>query len=184
MKYLFIDIRKSDEVYSKHFDQSQEYSFYNIPMDMIRFNVDTIIKHLEYFDKIYIVCQTSNRSQFIKNKYFNDYKRIEVSDKLQFHNLHYGLNNVSLDNNTNTRINIVGSNSFNFYSVMRIIQTIMGIIMLSVGIYVYAQLRKEKLTNKINKLPLIVLAIFGGMVLYNGLTSTCSITILLRDYLN
>uniref|UniRef100_A0A6C0JJD9 Rhodanese domain-containing protein n=1 Tax=viral metagenome TaxID=1070528 RepID=A0A6C0JJD9_9ZZZZ len=23
MKYLFIDIRKSDEVYSKHFDQSQ-----------------------------------------------------------------------------------------------------------------------------------------------------------------
>ncbi len=37
MKYLFIDIRKSDEVYSAHFDQSQEYSFYNIPMNMIRF---------------------------------------------------------------------------------------------------------------------------------------------------
>jgi len=36
MKYLFIDIRKSDEVYSKHFDQSQEYTFYNIPMNMIR----------------------------------------------------------------------------------------------------------------------------------------------------
>ena len=48
MKYLFIDIRKSDEVYSKHFDQSQEYSFYNIPMNMIRFNADTIINHLEY----------------------------------------------------------------------------------------------------------------------------------------
>ena len=27
MKYLFIDIHKSDEVYSRHFDQSQEYSF-------------------------------------------------------------------------------------------------------------------------------------------------------------
>jgi hypothetical protein len=47
MKYLFIDIRKSDEVYSKHFDQSQEYSFYNIPMNMIRFNAPTIINHLE-----------------------------------------------------------------------------------------------------------------------------------------
>ncbi len=48
MKYLFIDIRKSDEVYSKHFDQSQEYSFYHIPMNMIRFNAETIINHLEY----------------------------------------------------------------------------------------------------------------------------------------
>ena len=63
MKYLFIDIRKSDEVYSNHFDQSQEYSFYNIPMNMIRFNAKTIIDHLDYFDTIYIVCQSANRSQ-------------------------------------------------------------------------------------------------------------------------
>jgi hypothetical protein len=35
-------------------------------------------------------------------------------------------NNISLDENVDMRINIVGSNSFNFYSVMRIIQTIMG----------------------------------------------------------
>jgi rhodanese-related sulfurtransferase len=65
MKYLFIDIRKSDEAYSKHFDQSQEYSFYNIPMNMIRFNAMTIINHLEYVDEIYIVCQSAKRSQFI-----------------------------------------------------------------------------------------------------------------------
>ena len=182
MKYLFIDIRKSDEVYSKHFDQSQDYSFYNIPMNMIRFNAEQIINHLEYFDEIYIVCQTANRSQFIKNKYFNDYKRIKVNDKLQFSNLHYGSNNVSL--NTDMRINIVGSNSFNFYNVMRITQTILGILMLSVGIYIYTQLRKEKLSNKINTLPFIILVAFGGMALYNGLTSTCSISILLEDYLN
>jgi hypothetical protein len=67
---------------------------------------------------------------------------------------------------------------------MRIIQTIMGIIMLSVGIYVYTQVRKEKLLNKINTLPLIILMAFGSMALYNGLTSTCSISILLEDYLN
>ena len=94
MKYLFIDIRKSDEVYSKHFDQSQEYSFYNIPMNMIRFNAQTIINHLEYVDEIYIVCQSANRSQFIKNKYFNNYKRIKVSQHLQFSNLKYGVNNI------------------------------------------------------------------------------------------
>lgn len=184
MKYLFIDIRKSDEVYSRHFDQSHEYSFYNIPMNMIRFNTKTIINHLKYFDEIYIVCQSANRSQFIKNKYFNNDKRIKVSEKLQFSNLKYGLNNISLNKNTNIRINIIGSNSFNFYSVMRIIQTIMGIIMLSKGIYIYIQLSKEKLLKKINILPLIVLALFGSMAIYNGLTSTCSISILLKDYLN
>ena len=184
MKYLFIDIRKSDEVYSKHFDQSQEYSFYNIPMNMIRFNTQTIINHLEYVDEIYIVCQSANRSQFIKDKYFNDHKRIKVSQNLQFSNFNYGLNKVSVNENTDMRINIVGSNSFNFYSVMRILQTIMGILMISVGGYTYIQLRNEKLLKKINILPLIVLVLVGIMVLYNGLTSTCSISLLLTDYLN
>jgi hypothetical protein len=184
MKYLFIDIRKSDEVYSKYFDQSQEYSFYNIPMNMIRFNAKTIINHLEDFDEIYIVCQSAKMSQFIKNKYFHDYKKIKVNKNLQFSDLKYGTNNVSLDENIDMRINIVGSNSFNFYSVMRIIQTIMGIIMLSVGIYIYTQLEKENLLNKINIIPLIILVLFGSMALYNGLTSTCSISILLEDYLN
>jgi hypothetical protein len=184
MKYLFIDIRKSDEVYSKHFDQSQEYSFYNIPMNMIRFNAQTIITHLEYFDEIYIVCQSSNRSQFIKDKYFNDYKKIKVSQKLQFSNLNYGLNNISFNENTNMKINIVGSNSFNFYNIMRILQTITGLIMISVGGYTYIQLRNEKLLKKINTLPLFVLVLFGTMSLYNGLTSTCSLSILLKDYLN
>ena len=184
MKYLFIDIRKSDEAYSKHFDQSREYSFYNIPMNMIRFNVKTIINHLKYVDEIYIVCHSASRSQFIKNKYFNNHKRIKVSDNLQFSNLKYGSNNISIDGNTDMTINIVGSNSFNLYSVMRIIQTIMGIIMLLVGIYIYIQLMNANLLKKINILPLIVLVAFGSMTLYNGLTSTCSISILLEDYLN
>jgi hypothetical protein len=184
MKYLFIDIRKSDEVYSKHFDQSPEYGFYNIPMNMVRFNAETIIKHLEYVDEIYIVCQSASRSQFIKNKYFNDHKRIKVNPKLQFSNLKHGSNHVTLDGNADITINVVGSNSFNYYSVMRIIQTILGIIMLSVGIYIYMQLNKEKLLKRINILPLLILTLFGAMALYNGLTSTCSISILLEDYLN
>lgn len=186
MKYLFIDIRKSDKVYSKHFDQSQEYSFYNIPMNMIRFNADAIIDHLRYFDKIYIVCQSANNSQFIKNKYFNKYEKIKVDKNLQFDNLEYGSNRVYLDENENRemRINIVGSNSFNFYSVMRIIQTIMGVIMLSVGIHIYMQLKREQLLKKINISSLVILLLFGSMALFNGLTSTCSISTLLEDHLN
>jgi hypothetical protein len=184
MKYLFIDIRKSDEVYFRRFELSKEYSFYNIPMNMIRFNAETIIKHLEYVDEIYIVCQSANRSKFIKDKYFNDYERIKVNQNLQFSSLKYGLNNVRLDGNADIRINIVGSNSFNFYSVMRIIQTLMGIIMISIGIYIYMQLMKENLLKKISILPLIILVSFGSMALYNGLTSTCSISTLFEDYLN
>jgi hypothetical protein len=184
MKYLFIDIRKSDEVYFKHFDQSQEYSFYNIPMNMIRFNAQTIINHLDYVDEIYIVCQSSSRSQFIKNKYFNEYEKIKVSKNLQFVNLKHGLNNVSLNETTTMQINIVGSNSFNFYNVMRITQTIMGLIMILIGVTTYIQLSNAKVLNKINGVPLLILVLFGSMVLYNGLTSTCSISILLEDYLN
>ena len=184
MKYLFIDIRKSDEVYSKHFDQSQDYSFYNIPMNMIRFNAQTIINHLDYVDEIYIVCQSASRSQFIKNKYFSKYDNIKVSKKLQFVNLKHGLNTVSLNEKTTMRINIVGSNSFNYYNIMRILQTILGLLMILVGGYTFTQIGREKLFRKISAIPLIILMLFGSMVLYNGLTSTCSISILLEDYLN
>ena len=184
MKYLFIDIRKSDEVYAKHFDNSKEYSFYNIPMEMIRFNAQTIIDHLKYIDEIYIVCVSGNRSQFIKNKYFNDYDRIKVNENLQFSNLKQGVNNISLNKNTNIKINIGGSNSFNYYNVMRIIQTILGTIMLTSGGYTIMQLKSENLLNKINIIPLIILIVFGIMALFNGLTSTCSISMLFKEYLN
>ena len=52
--YLFIDIRKSDEVYSRRFDKSYNYDVYYIPMYMIRFNVDMIKTHLKYKKEIYI----------------------------------------------------------------------------------------------------------------------------------
>lgn len=153
-------------------------------MNMIRFNAKTIINHLNYVNEIYIVCQSASRSQFIKDKYFNNYENIKVNNNLQFVNLNYGLNNVYLNENTTMNINIVGSNSFNFYNVMRIIQTILGSIIIFVGGYTYIQLRNAKVLNKINSLPLIVLVLFGIMALYNGLTSTCSISTLLEDYLN
>lgn len=178
MYMLFIDIRKSDEVYSKHFDQSHDYSFYNIPMNMIRFNSQTIIKHLDYVDEIYIVCQSASRSQFIKDKYFKSYPQIKVHPKLQFAHLKHGLNEVHLSRPI--KINVVGSNAFNYYSVMRIVQTIMGLLMMSVGIYTYLQIGNKK----VNTIPLIILILFGMMALINGLTSTCSISEFLQDYLN
>ena len=184
MKYLFIDIRKSDEVYSKRFSQSQEYKFYNIPMNMIRFNAATIIEHLGYVDEIYIVCQSAARSQFIKDKYFGDYTKIKVNDNLQFSRLSHGSNKVVLSEHATIKINVEGSNSFNYYSVMRIIQTLMGTVMLLVGIIMYVQLKNKKLLGKINTVPLVILILFGLMALYNGLTSTCSLSTILKDGLN
>jgi len=67
---------------------------------------------------------------------------------------------------------------------MRIIQTMMGILILTIGMYTYLQLKQKNLIKKINVIPLIILILFGVMALYNGLTSTCSISILLENELN
>jgi hypothetical protein len=138
-------------------------------------------------DEIYIVCQSANRSNFIKNKYFNKYDKIKVNNNLQFANLNHGQNTVSLDESKKGQglnINIVGSNSFNFYNVMRITQTIMGTLMILIGLYIYTQLQKDGAAMNKIRVPLFILIAFGSMVLFNGLTSTCSLSILLEDYLN
>jgi hypothetical protein len=97
------------------------------------------------------------------------------------------MNTVYLDENKKGQqglnINIVGSNSFNFYNVMRITQTIMGTIMILIGLYIYTQLQKDGAMNKI-RVPLFILVAFGSMVLFNGITSTCSLSILLENELN
>lgn len=179
MKYIFIDIRKSDEVYSNRFDVSNMYSVYNIPMNMIRFNKDVIIEHLEYVDEIYLVCQSASRSQFIKDKYFSNQPNIKVSNELQFSVLNTGINEVTL-NNEKIKVNIIGSNMFNLYSIMRILQIILGTLILTLGGYTYINIRDKKF----NKIPLFILLLFGLMVLINGLTSTCTVSMILQNYLN
>ena len=179
MKYLFIDIRKSDEVYSKHFDENHKQDYYNIPMNMIRFNSKTIIKHLEYFDEIYIICQSGNRSRFIKEKYFQDNNKIKVDDELQFANFKIGKNVVEL-NGESIVISISGKDSFNLYSITRILQLFLGILIILIGGYTLLHIKNKK----INMIPLIILVIMGINAFYNSLTSTCTITSLLRDYLN
>ena len=179
MKYLIIDIRKSDEVYNKHLIPSNNYSFYNIPMNMIRFNKDNIIKHLEYFDEIYIVCNSGIRSTFIKNKYFSNIQNIKVNNNIQFKNFNYGENLIKINDKTNI-INIRGSNSFNLYSIMRITQLILGTSILILGGYTYHYIKNKN----VNTLPLIILLFLGLNAVINALTSTCTVSIILRNYLN
>ena len=178
--YLFIDIRKSDEVYSRRFDKSYNYDVYYIPMYMIRFNVDMIRKHINYKKEIYIVCNSASRSQFIKNKYFANDRNIIVSDSLQFNNLSQGHNNVVL-NNISIKINVIGDNQFNLYNIMRITQIILGSLIIIIGGYTLYSTYSYK---NINKIPLIILILFGTMALFNGITSTCTISTIFVDSLN
>ena len=182
MKYLFIDIRKSDEVLTKRFGESDDYEVYNIPMNMIRFNAKTIIDHLDYFDEIYIVCRSARRSQFIKDKYFQEVEKIKVNKELQFKNLPHGESNIIL-NNKEIKINVIGTNKFNLYNMMRIIQIILGSLILILGGYTLYEINNCK-NKKLNKIPLIILLLFGLMALYNGITSTCTISQLFQDKLN
>ena len=178
MNYLFIDIRKSDEVYTKRFAHSKDYAVYNIPMNMIRFNKKMIAAHLEYVDEIYIVCGSSSRAGFIKDKYFNGFDNIKVIEPLQFENLKMGDNTITL-NDKNISIKVEGSGSFNLYSIMRIVQLILGSLILLLGGYTYTKLNKN-----FNKTPLVILLLVGLMAVINGLTSTCTMSEILKDQLN
>jgi hypothetical protein len=206
MKYLFIDIRKSDEVFSRRIENQQtskqggirsvggvngqyestNYEVYNIPMYMIRFNKEMIEKHTRYYDEIYIVCKSSSRSQFIKDKYFSEYSNIKVNKSLQFDSLNMGTNNVTI-NNKSFAINVVGSNNFNIYSILRITQILLGTLIIFLGGYTYFNIyavKNNSAVSKISLIPLTILILFGLMALTNGLTSTCSITTIFIDYLN
>lgn len=182
MKYLFIDIRKGDEVLTKRFGESDDYEVYNIPMNMIRFNAKTLKDHLNYFDEIYIVCRSAKRSQFIKDKYFNDIDNVKVDKDLQFNNLEFGESNIIL-NGEEIKMNIIGTNKFNLYNMMRIIQIVLGSLIIILGGYTLYEITECK-NKKLNKIPLIILLLFGLMVLYNGITSTCTISQVFQDKLN
>jgi hypothetical protein len=126
-------------------------------------------------------CLILNLQGCIKDKYFANDSNIIVGDSLQFNKLSYGINTVSLKNNNAIKINVIGSNSFNIYNIMRITQIILGSLILIIGGYTLYATYSYK---NINKIPLIILILFGTMALFNGLTSTCSISAIFVDSLN
>ena len=177
--YILIDIRNSDEVLAKHFDDSKMKNFYNIPMNMIRFNVEVILDHLKWVKNIYIVCNSGNRSRFIKEKYFSNEPRIVVDDLLQFNKIaEPGEYNYLLENNQAINIWVNGSFKYNMYNITRLVQTVLGTIMILCSLYLW------KYGNCSTKIPIYILLGMGTMALINGLTNTCTMALLLRNVLN
>lgn len=179
-KVILIDIRNSDEAFEKHFDGNVMNNFYNIPMNMIQFNKEVILNHLEYVDEILLVCRTGKRSKFIKDKYFKNVNEVKVAPKkLQFASLNQpGSQTIYLDENTPLTISIKGTFAFNMYNITRIIQVVMGMIILICGGYILMYGKCKP------KIPLYIIMFFGANALFNGLTNTCTLTLLLKDYLN
>jgi hypothetical protein len=175
--HLYIDIRASDEVQSLRFDPTHMTNYYNIPMNMVKFNREVILKHLEYYDEIYIVCRTGSRSSFIKNKYFKNEPRVKVDTNLSSINLKLGKQDIVLKDNTNVTVWTTGKMQYNLYNITRVIQIMLGLIMLTCGLF----LVKNKHVNIVIKVVLIGM---GLMALFNGLTNTCTLSVLLRNIMN
>lgn len=191
---ILIDIRSDSEVFEKHFDQTMihspalkgkiNYSTYNIPMNMIRFNVETILDHLQWVDKIYLVCRSGRRSQFIKDKYFANNPRILVDKQLQFQNFQAGINTVVAPiTGDKFNIPVVVADNWTVYSITRIVQIMLGLVIIVCVMISLYQLGLQQV-NKRGLWALYILLLFGIMALFNGLTSTCILSQLLEDILN
>ena len=176
-KYILVDIRSSDEVFSKHFDGNKMTNFYNIPMNMIRFNVKGLESHLQYVEKIFLICRSGVRSQFIKDKYFKDNDKVIVDKSLQFKNFtNKGENTITLDNGEKMTVFIEGTFSFNLYNLTRIIQLMLGSIIIICTSLLW--------NNCSSKYPLLVLLLFGCMAVFNAITNTCTLSVVFKDLLN
>lgn len=178
---ILIDIRRDSEVFNKRIDTRKftDAGLYVIPMNMIRFNRDTIIQHLKWVKEIYLVCDTGRRSKYIKDRYFADIPAIKVAGELQFSKFQLGDNTVSIPGGPSLIIPVIGDTGL--YSLTRIIQIMLGtVIGIAAAIALYNLDRK----CVISRSALWVIMVFALMALFNGLTDTCTLSMLLRNYLN
>jgi hypothetical protein len=175
---FFIDIRNSDEVLSARFDNKM-LKFINIPANMIRFNLAYLRDLVESnkYERIFLVCNSGNRSSMVYNKYFandNLLKSIIVNKRIQFNNFdHSGKINMFPDLNLEFRI--IRGPIFNLYNMMRVIQLVLGTVLLLSGIGLYKKTKKQWIVW--------IMIGFGLMAIFNGLTATCTISKIFMWYL-
>lgn len=102
-------------------------------MNMIRFNRQNIINHLQWADKIFIVCNSGRRSKFIKDKYFADQPSIIYDKLLQFNNFNSAANKISVQVGGETisfNIPIAYATDKHIYSITRLVQIMLGMVII------------------------------------------------------
>lgn len=171
---FFIDIRNSDEVLDKQFDPVY-HRFINIPANHIRFNLEfirSIVRSGDY-SIIYLVCNSGRRSAMIYNKYFAndpDLSMITVNPSVSFK--YFGkvgtITNISDENNLRIYTTSQAKSSFNLYNITRVIQLLIGTIMIIIGLYIVG------LSKCICNAPIgWILITVGLFTLYSGISGLC-----------
>lgn len=176
---LFIDIRNSDEVLSHRFDTTKHKSL-NIPSNMIRFNLMFLrdLVSSGKYERVFIVCYTGKRSKMIYDKYFASdiiLSSIIVDKRVSFKNFNK-LSPVEY-NDLNLKIYTIKGPSFNLYNMTRIVQLILGSILLLSGLFILYNCSKFK------PLTFFMIAI-GLFVIYSSISGSCIMSKLLGNILN
>jgi rhodanese-related sulfurtransferase len=153
MTTLFLDIRNYDEIDKKHFDpkKNTNMDILYMPANIIKYNIPYLLKNFEKYDNIKIICQSGNRSNIIKEKYFKDNKNVLVND-VHFKDIHD---------------NVIISNGI-YMNLTRKIQLIVGTIVLLLFILTYFY-----------KYAFIGYLLLGLMMLYVAISGNCFMSSLL-----
>lgn len=83
-KTLFLDIRNHDEIDKKHFNSDINVLY--MPANMVKYNIPFLLNEFEKYNDIKIICQSGNRSKKIKDKYFKNENKIQISS-VQFNDI-------------------------------------------------------------------------------------------------
>lgn len=78
MSILYLDIRNSDEIKKARLKND---SVLYIPSNMIQFNLELIQQEMDKVEQVLIICESGNRSQKIKDKYFRKENKVSVAPK-------------------------------------------------------------------------------------------------------
>lgn len=164
---LFIDVRNHDEVIAHQFDDNYHISL-NIPADMIKFNLEILrnIVRSKQYKNIYVVCRSATRSGKVHAKYFandNILSKIKYSESLKFNNFN---NSTKYINDLDLNIHTVRSNNSPPISMIRIVQMLLGTILLLSGSFILYSCEKFK------PLKYFMIAV-GLFALYSGITGSC-----------
>lgn len=76
---LLLDVRNQDEIDTIKYKEDGTMDVLYMPANVIKYNVEFLRDYFQKYKRVFIICQSGNRSQIIKNKYFSDDAHVMVN---------------------------------------------------------------------------------------------------------
>ena len=76
---LLLDVRNQDEIDTIKYKEDGTMDVLYMPANVIKYNVEFLRDYFQKYKQVFIICQSGNRSQIIKNKYFSDDAHVMVN---------------------------------------------------------------------------------------------------------